>query len=477
MDTRREQFRFDGFELQPDERLLLAHGAPVAIAPRAFDLLVALVTRGGRLVSKDDLLDAVWPRLVVEESNLQVHVSSLRKILGRDAIETTPGRGYRFVPVVRRLVVDRRSPFAPDGNLPPPGNSFVAPPGQPDTCRRLLERTRLLTLTGVPGVGKSRLLRETASACRGGFPDGVWLVDVAHLDSAEALPRALAAALRIAAVNGGSVHDALARHVEARAMLLLLDNCEPHVQACAELAKRLLLASAQLRVIASSREALRVTGEITVAVPPLPVPPAPAPPDELVRFAAVRLFMERALAEHPAFLLTAGNAAAIAQICRRVDGLPLAIELVAPLVRQMTPQTIAERLRDSPLDVGITVDDARHRTLWSALHESFRLLSEREQEVLLRLSVFTGGWTVAAAQCVCPDDAATADDVLECLASLVGKSFVAFQPERQRYSMLPIVRRYLQDRLGDDPAQDALRQRHRAWRAKTPTSNAREPAR
>jgi len=455
MDACREHFRFDGFELQPRERLLLAHGVAMFIPPRAFDVLVSLVLHAGNLVSKDELLASVWPGVIVEEANLHVHICTLRKILGRDAIETEAGRGYRFVRQVSQCAV-RRSPVARNGNLPAARDTYVEPPGQVATCVRLLQTTRLLTLTGVAGIGKSRLMREAAAACAGDYRDGVWLVDVASVDSPERLPEAIAAAFGVVA-TGDDLTDALARHVETRDMLLLLDNCEHLVQACAELAKRLLLASARLRIMTTCREMLRIVGESMFAASPLPIPPPESPqtPEAMLRVAAVRLFVDRALAEDPDFALTATNADAVAQICRLVDGIPLAIEFVARLVRRMTLQEIVERLRAGPdWDMDGAADDARHRSVHSALDASFLLLSDRERIVLLRLSEFTGDCTLAAAQDVCADSDITADDVLDSITDLVGKSFVSFQPEGRRYSMLATVRRFLQQRLADGPARD-----------------------
>lgn len=465
---RPERYHFAGFELEPGERRLLAAGAVVPITSRAFDLLVALVERAGELVEKDDLLSRVWPRLVVEESNLPVQVSTLRKLLGQRSIETVPGRGYRFRAEVT-TAAGRRSPAARMGNVAPPLTRFVGPAHRVEDCVRLLEGTRLLTLTGIGGIGKTRLMQEVAEACSGAFDDGVWFLDVSLLSDATQLPQSLASCLGASTMGGTDPLLIVTHAVRERRLLLMLDTCEHLLAACAEFVKQLLQSSRWVKVLATSREPLRLAGETTFALDPLatPSPFEVAAPDALSRFESVRLFMDRARTAHPEFALTPANADAIARICRQLDGLPLAIELAASLVRVLSPEAIADRL-GSRFDLLKDADptaDPRHRTLKATLDWSYALLTPEAQLLLRQLAVFAGGWPPAAAQAVCGRAAGIDADVLDGLAGLVDKSLVMFEPTRGRYRMLDTVREYVRTRDAADGQVDASRRRHLAWLA------------
>ena len=268
------RIRFGGFELQPRERRLLARGQSMAVGPRAFDLLVALVERAGKLVRKDELLDLVWPKLIVEESNLHVQVSALRKILGPESIATIPGHGYRFALELERVPIALAlPPDAPPNNLSQQVTSFIGRDLEvAESGRRLLGKNRLLTLLGVGGIGKTRLSLQVAADLMDDYPDGVWFVELAPVADARLVPQAVASVLGVKEEAGRPVLEALLKFVSDRQLLVLLDNCEHLLNSCAELAKRLLQTGSRLSILATSREHLHVAGEASYPVPTLAVP-------------------------------------------------------------------------------------------------------------------------------------------------------------------------------------------------------------
>lgn len=438
-----ERFRFGRFEVQPRERRLLADGTVTPVTPRAFDLLVVLIERAGELVEKDELLERVWPGLVVEESNLPVQVSALRRLLGPRSIATVPGRGYRFLPEVTAAGAEER---ARAGNLPEPMTPMVDSRAMVDRCVAALGATQLLTISGPGGVGKSRLLLEAARARIGAYRDGAWTIDVSTVSDARGLERLVARVLAIADSSQGGI----ARHVARRCMLLALDNCEHLVQGVADLAGQLLQASPWLTVLASSRERLRIAGETLVAVAPLPVPEVEsATPEALANIDSVRLFMNHAAAALPGFALTATNAGQIARICRQLEGLPLALVHAAPLVRAMSPLQIAEHLTDS-LDLLKSADPTiapRQRTLRASLDWSYDLLAPEEQACLIRLASLPCEWTLEAALAALTSDTGNEPDWITLHGRLVEKSLITFDSDTGHYRMLGVVRRYVRERM------------------------------
>jgi len=451
-------YRFVGFELRPRERMLLQDGKRAVVGPRAFDLLVALVERAGSLVTKDELLERVWPRLVVEENNLQVQVSALRKVLGTDAIATIPGRGYRFAHAV--MVDDDVPSRLPPQGVPQPATRFVGRAAELREAGDQLEGTRLLTLVGVGGIGKTRLSIELATTVAGRFADGVAFVELAPLEDPRSVVGAIASALGVVPDAKRSLVDALLQHLATRTQLIVLDNCEHLLGACASIATQLLRSCKGVKLLATSREGLRVPGEAVYPVPTLPSPRATGDlaPAALRDFASVALFVDRASALDRGFTLGSDNAADIAEICREVDGIPLAIELAASRVRVMSVKTIAEHLGEQfrLLVGGDRSALPRQHTMRATLEWSYRLLSEAERSLFRRLSVFAGGFEVDAAEVVGTGNGVGAGDVLYLLAELVDKSLIAFEPRVNRYRMLEPVRQYALERLVEaDEATDA----------------------
>jgi len=354
-------------------------------------------------------------------------------------------------PALRADFPALRALEATPSNLPHALTTFIGRERELSEVRARLATTRLLTLTGMGGLGKSRLALEAAARLLDDYPDGVWLVELAHLRDPQGVAEALAAVLGVKPEPGRPVSEALERHVRDRCLLVLLDNCEHVLGACAELALRVLRAGPKVKVLATSREPLRVTGEATVAVPALAVPSvlAAGEPLAIEAYEAVRLFVDRATAAQPAFALTAANAGAVAAICHRVDGIPLALELAAARVRSLTVQQIAERLKDRlrMLVGGDPTALPRQQTLRGLIDWSHDLLDEGERTLFRRLAVFAGGCTPEAAEAIAAGGVLAEADVADGLARLAEKSLLTADPRSGRYRLLETVREYAQQKL------------------------------
>lgn len=353
-------------------------------------------------------------------------------------------------------------PAGPPNSLTP----FIGRDAELASVRRLLATTRLLTLTGAGGSGKTRLAAELAADSASVFPDGIVWVELAPVGEAELLPTAVLAALG-AEQGARPPMTAILDTLRGRTMLLVLDNCEHIVDAAASMSDALLRANPSLRILATSREALGVGGESAWLVPGLatPKPDALAGTTEAIGdFASVRLFVDRAKAALATFTLDTSNAAAVAQICGRLDGLPLAIELAAARVRTLPPETLAARLDDSfrVLTSGARTAVPRHRTLRAAIDWSYQLLDDRERLLLQRLSTFAGDFSLAAAETVAGGGALEADDVLDTLAALVDKSLVVMREDAgsPRYHLLETIRQFAAAALEGNGEDDDFRERH-----------------
>jgi len=342
------------------------------------------------------------------------------------------------------------------GNLPAAFTSFVGRRHEAAEIRRLLGAGRLLTLTGVGGVGKTRLALETAHTFGKAFPDGVWLVDLASVHDPAAVTATVAGALRMPDLGVRPVADQLAGYLTRQRALLILDNCEHLVDACAGLVQTLLSAAPQLHILATSRHTLGVTGEHVLAVPPLP-------PDE-----AVALLRDRATAVHTEFAVSPPNQTEMDRLCADLDGLPLAIELAASRLRSLTVEQLADRLADrlesrfALLSGGSRTAPRHQRTLRGMIDWSYELCAPAEQLLWRRLSVFVGGFTLEAAESVCAGDGIDRREVPDLLDRLVAQSVVlTCEVEGRRYRLLEVVRRYGRERLTDSGEECELRVRHR----------------
>lgn len=356
------------------------------------------------------------------------------------------------------------------GNLPDEVTSFVGRRRELDAVNRALPGTRMLTLTGPGGVGKTRLALRVAGQVERAFPDGVWLVELAALRDPALLDRAVADAVGLRDQSARSSREALATYLRDKRLLLVLDNCEHLGDECAILTAGLLSASPKLRILATSRKALNVRGEHILPVPPLPVPGLNlASPGEPDANEAVRLFGERAAAVAPGFAVTKASQEAVVRICQRLDGLPLAIELAAAWARTLPLQQILDRLEDRfrLLTGGSPAVLPRHQTLRAVVDSSYELCSPAERRLWVRVSVFAGGFTLDAAEEVCAGEGIERGEVLDVVAGLVDKSILTRDEQgwnaRARYQVLDIIRHYGADRLRAMGEQDVWQRRHRDY--------------
>ena len=364
-----------------------------------------------------------------------------------------------------RTAERRRSPRA--AGLPETVTSFVGRRLELRAAKQRLEEARLVTLTGPGGVGKTRLAIEVARSARKAFPDGVWMVDLASLADASRVAQTVLSALGMRDQSGRAADQQLVDRLRDRTALILLDNCEHLLDACAQLVDVLLRAAPGLRVLATSREPLAIAGEHVLSVPALatPDPDAVPPVEALNRYEAVALLVERARSVAPDFALTAANATDVARLCARLDGIPLAIELAATRLRSLSVAAVVARLDDrfALLTGGSRAALPRQQTLRALIDWSYDLCTGEEQRLWARLSVFAGTFDLAAAEAVCSDDELPAHDVVDLLDHLVAKSIVLTvrRPDDLGYRMLVTIREYGAQRLEESGATDAVRRRHR----------------
>jgi non-specific serine/threonine protein kinase len=352
-------------------------------------------------------------------------------------------------------------------NLPAARSSFVGREREMLEVKRRLAMTRLLTITGAGGSGKTRLALEATRDLVGLYPDGVWLVELAPVSEGALVVQVVANALGVREVPGRSLTDTLVDALKTKQMLLLLDNCEHLLDACAHLVDTLLASCMHFRILATSREYLGVAGESVWVVSSLSVPPSDRLPaaGELTRYDAVRLFVDRVRLRLPDFDLTSANGRVVAEVCTRLEGMPLAIELATARMGALAVEEIAQRLEHSLrlLTAGPRTVEPRHRTMRAALEWSHALLSEPERVLFRRLSVFAGGFTLEAAEAVCPGGAIEEREILDLLSNLVDKSLVLAETStegRVRYRMLEPVRQYAREQLEESTEAEAVRQRH-----------------
>lgn len=471
-------FTFGRFRVGPSRRSLSVDGEPVKVGARAFDVLMALVERRDRIVSKNELLEVVWPTLVVEENNLQVQIWALRKLFGPEVIATVPGRGYRFTAALDDGQDAEATTPASAGSavaVPPPRppTNLSAEPqplyGREDDLEavcRLVAAWRLVTVVGAGGIGKTRVGEAVAHSLRDRYPDGVWLVELAPLADPALLPGSSAQTLGLQLRGQRPLLDELVAALAPQQLLLVLDNCEHLLGAAILIAQALLSKTAHVRLLVTSQEPLRLSGEHLFRLGTLAVPKDTATAlsaSLAIGYSAVRLFVERVQALDPRFQLDDRNAAAVTDICRQLDGLALAIEFAAARVPSLGVQGVRERLgeRLRMLTAGARSAARRHHTLRAALDWSHGLLEASEQAVFRRLAVFSGGFTAEAAQQVAADEQLDDWAVLDSVSLLIDKSLVvAGAEERPRYYLLESARAYALEKLGAAEETQALARRH-----------------
>jgi predicted ATPase/DNA-binding winged helix-turn-helix (wHTH) protein len=465
---------FGPFRLLAAQRRLLEGDKPVRLGSRAFDILAALVERAGEVVGKEELIARVWPQTFVEESNLKIQVSALRRALGdghaaNRFIVTVPGRGYSFVAPVSRdeAVPAPRSTMAPIGmnNLPHAVTRVI---GRDEAAAALVARflpQRLVTIVGPGGIGKTTVALVVAERMIADYEGGVWLVDLAPLGDPRLVPSTVATVLGLE-IHTENPLSGLIAALRDRRMLLLLDNCEHVIDAAAGLAAAVLSGVPRVDILATSREPLGVAGEREHRLGPLGSPPSSSglTAAEAAAFPAVQLFVERVTAIVEDFALTDANAQPVGEICRRLDGLPLAIEFAAPRVEVLGVQGLADRLGDSFPSLGARRRRAvpRHRTMRAVLDWSYGLLEEEEQGFFRALGIFAGGFTVDAASGVMAAAANTRVDAIDRLADLVAKSLVVADvgEAKPRFRLLDTTRAYTIEKLDESGGRERIARRH-----------------
>ena len=446
-------------------------GSPVNRAAR-----IMSAAHGNQVLLSQAVVDQVRERLPA-----QVSLKDLGAVRLRDL--ATSEHVWQLVhPDLRQDFPVLRSLEATPNNLPLQVTSFIGREHELAEIKRLLDGTRLLTLLGMGGLGKTRLSLQTGADVLDKYPDGVWFVDLAPIKDASLVPNVAAQVLGVREEAGKTITQTLCAHVKEHKLLIILDNCEHLVAACAGLAEALLIGAPGVRLLATSREALHIRGEQTYPVLPLAAPDRKAGVEALLRSEAVQLFVERAQLQKPNFALTERDAPAVAEICARLDGIPLALELAAARMRSLSVSEINTRLNDrfKLLTGGSRVALERQQTLRALVSWSYDLLQEREQMLLDRLSVFAGGFDLAAAEVVCSAEPLVQDDVIDLLSSLVEKSLVmvddgngnsryglletirefAREHLTKRYDMLGTIREFAKERLVDNDDVAATASRH-----------------
>ena len=431
-------------------------GGPVNRAARIMN-----AAHGGQVLVSQAVADLTCDRLPDGVSLRDLGVVRLRDLSSSERVFQVAHTALRNdFPALRSLEVT-------PNNLPQQVTSFVGRERELAEIRKLLGTTRLVTLVGAGGIGKTRLSLQAAADVLDNYPDGIWFVEFAPLKDARLVPQAVASVLGVKEEAGRPVVEALVKFVKDRQLLLILDNCEHLVHACAELTKQLLQSSPQLRILASTREPLHVAGEATYPVPALasPDPSQAITLAALTQYESVRLFVDRTVSVQPAFEVTSQNASAVTEICRHLDGIPLAIELAAARVRALPVEQIAARLTDRfrLLTGGDRTALPRQQTLRALIDWSYDLLTEAERKLLRRLAVFAGSFSLEAVDAVACASDLNPMDALDSLTALVEKSLVIMDRETGRYRLLETVRQYAQDRLAESGEADAVRSRHAAY--------------
>ncbi|SHL09971.1 Predicted ATPase [Bradyrhizobium lablabi] len=436
-------YELDEWEVDLARRELRARGVPVPIGGRAFEIIEVLVRSAGELVTKNDLSARVWPGAIVEENTLQFHISAIRKALGSDRglLKTASGRGYRLIGAWTSRqectlsgdsidLEPMRSPAEPfQTNLPAAASELVGRTNAMQHLRGLLSAYRVVTLTGPGGIGKTRLALEVARGLFPSFQGDVRLVELVSLSDPALVPTAVTGGLGLKFGGDEISAESVARAIGAQRLLLVLDNCEHVIDAAARLVETIVRMCSRTTILATSREILKIEGEYVYRVPPLDVPSQHEEPDDILGRSAVQLFIATTRALHSDFPPNGENLAAIAAICRRLDGIPLAIDFAATRVATLGLQQVAASLNDhlGMLTGGRRTALPRHQTLRATLDWSYELLPEPERLVMRRLAVFAGDFTAEAAGSVAAAGEISVSEAVCSLANLVTKSLVTLE--------------------------------------------------
>lgn len=450
-----------------DSKEIKIHGKSLNLGSRAFCILEMLVRARGNLVPKEEIMRRVWPDTVVEENNLQVQICTIRKLLGADRqlIRTVPGRGYLLLHPAASTPDETDAPAAICSALPDQdGPDLVDRESSVQAVTELLCKTRLVTLVGAGGIGKTSLARKIASEVSSLYPAGIVFVPLANVSGTHLVLDAIASALGMSASSSGRVSSSnIAAKTDGKRMLLILDNCEHVIDDAAELAEALLSDSRDVSVLATSREALRTRGEMLYRVPPLDTPREGSDSQEAARASAVRFFLARVQAVAPSFPLHQKSLESVSLICRQLDGIPLAIELAAARAATLGVEVLAEHLYDRlrVLAGGYRSALPRHQTLQATFDWSYGLLDDLERALFRRLGVFVDGFSFGAALQAMDDYQLPPAEILGALSGLVSKSLVTLDcPHASRYSMLQSTRAYALQQLDNHGERKSTSLKH-----------------
>jgi predicted ATPase/DNA-binding winged helix-turn-helix (wHTH) protein len=480
----------DQWEIDLGRRELRSRGIPVPLGGRAFEVVTVLVQSASEFVTKDHLMERVWPGATIGEGTIHVHISAVRKALGPDRglLKTASGRGYRllgnWMPQQREATtppvhspLTRASGAPPANNFPPFIKRLIGRAEAAQFVRDLVSAYRVVTLTGPGGIGKTSLAIKAVRYLLTDFEEGGWIVELASLSDPGLVPSTVASTLGLK-LSGEISAESVARAVGGRHLLLVLDNCEHVIDAVANLAETFTRLCPRATIVTTSREILRIDGECVYRVPPLEVPAlGQAAPDYIMQYSAVELFVARTKALNVGFTPHAEDLASVATICRHLDGIPLAIEFAAARAAVLSVEGVAAGLRDrfALLTAGRRTALPRQRTLRATLDWSHELLPETERRLLRRLAVFPGAFTIDAAAAVMTDTGFDAAAVLDGIANLVAKSWVVLDKSgaAARWTLLETIRAYALEKLAEHAEADIAAQHHALYFHDLFTSQAR----
>jgi predicted ATPase/DNA-binding winged helix-turn-helix (wHTH) protein len=474
---RRLVYESGEWEVDLARRELRTRGVPVPIGGRAFEIIEVLVQSAGELVTKNDLMARVWPGVIVEDNTLHFHISAIRKALGSDRgiLKAASGRGYRLLggwttrqestssadSIDLEPIRSHAEPF--QTNLPAAASELIGRTNAVQHLRVLLTAYRAVTLTGAGGIGKTRLALEVARGFTS-LENDVRLVELVSLSDPALAPTAVAGVLGLKLAGGEISAESVARAIGAQKLLLVLDNCEHMIDAAARLAETIVRMCPRTTILATSREILNIDGEYVYRVPPLDVPPQFEEPDNILSHSAVQLFIATTRALHSDFSPNGENLPTIAEICRRLDGIPLAIDLAAARVATLGLQRVAAGLDDrlGLLTGGRRTALPRHQTLRATLDWSHELLPEPERLVMRRLAVFTGDFTADAVSSVATGGEMAASEAVCSLANLVTKSLVMAEVGSviAHYRLHETTRAYALEKLAESGEFEQVARRH-----------------
>jgi predicted ATPase/DNA-binding winged helix-turn-helix (wHTH) protein len=461
------EYRFGRVAVITGQRRVIVDGEPAKLGGRAFDVLTTLIENRRRVVGKAELLDRVWTGVIVGEGNLQVQINTLRKFLGANVILTIPGRGYRFVAEVDGAEGASGESLETSHASSPPTDAtafgLLGRDAEVQAVQTLVDEHRLVTIVCAGGIGKTRLAQAVAQARRQAFRDGVCVIEFAGVADPSLVVPTIARALGHALGARNLAADALAESMRGQQALVVLDNCEHLIDEMARLALAIGATASTVRLLVTSQELLRVPQEHLFRLGPLATPEF-ADLSTAAQYGAVALFVARGRASDPRFRLTEGNVAAVVEICRRLDGVPLALEMAAARTPMLGVEGVRRRLDEQLrlLTDGSRHALPRHRALRAALQWSYLLLAESERAFLDALGAFTGGFSLEAATGVIggQDDPWAA---LDMLSSLIDKSLVIVgDGEPPRYRLLETTRAFALERLAEYGSLGAVRRRHAA---------------